>query len=433
MSCMISLDRRNRTDVDRTDHDPGELLERVLPGLVHGPHHDLAASGARALGLEALAITVGDRTVVLDPAEDLRLRDGEAPTAVRVSPYALSRVVTDQTSATVLQLEGEVDVERGPIDVWIRWEPVLRTLLSGWEVYAAGAVDLVDRSGGTIDVEQVFTPDDDPLDAGQFLQQCGFLHVRGVFSPGDLSDLAAMVDEGFRTARPGDDDTNTNRTINGDEVVIALLDVGDRWPHVREMLARPGFVALGQLVPETTFVPPTTGIVQHKRADIATGFANTPWHRDCGPGGHSYSCCVLRAGIAMTQDRAGTGMFGAVAGSHRANICSNPLMLPPELPKVMVECRPGDLHLHLSCTFHCGTPPTAGHRRVLYSDFLLPGSRPGGPAAYRDGVIDTAVGGRGRGGGAALGLNVATVGPGLTGPRRGPRPARARRAPRSPG
>jgi hypothetical protein len=389
---MISLDRRTRTDRDRIDHDSSELLDVVLPSLVQGPHHDLAATGARALGLEPLAITVDDRTIVLDPSDGLRLRDGDAPTAVRASAYGLSRVVTDQTSPTVLQLEGEVDIERGPIDVWIRWEPVLRALHSGWEVFTPGSVDLVDRVGSPLDVRRVFTPEDDPLDVGQFLLQCGFLHVRGVFTPDDLAELDAAADEALRSARPGDDRTNSNQTAAGNEVVIALLDVGQRWPIVPELLARPSFVALGQLVPEAQFVSPTTGNVQHKRADIARGFANTPWHRDCGPGGHSYGCCVLRAGLALTEDGPGTGTFGAVAGSHRANISSNPLLLPAELPKVMVECRPGDLHLHLSCTFHCGTPPTTRHRRVLYSDFLLPGSRPGGLAAYRGGVVDAAVG-----------------------------------------
>jgi len=106
----------------------------------------------------------------------------------------------------------------------------------------------------------------------------------------------------------------------------------------------------------------------------------------------------VRAGIAVTKDSEESGLFGVIPGSHRANVSNDPRTLPPELERRMVYCEPGDVHIHLSCTFHRGTPPKSVSRRVFYSDFLLP-PRPGDSdeevSPYRAG--DGRVGAVGRG------------------------------------
>jgi hypothetical protein len=363
---VTDLDRRTRTDADRIAHDARALVDEVLPHLLEGDNAALAARGAAVLGLSPVTITVEDRTVTLDPANGaLRLRsDDDAPGAIRCTPYGLSRQLTDQTSAPVLQLEGEIVVERGPIDLWVAWEPVVQALLNGRAVYEPGSLELLDRGGTPLDARRVFTPDDDPSEIGHFLGVAGFLHLRGFVSGDRLRDLEASVDDALASARPGEPDVATNLDTEGNEVVVGIGGL----PVDHDELA-----FLATIVPGTTFTVPTTGNVQHKQPGIASGFANTPWHRDCGPGGHSYKCCVQRVGIALTKDDAGTGRFGAVAGTHRVNVSANPAALPAELQKVDVECEPGDVHVHLSCTFHRGTPPTTSVRRVLYSDFLLPG------------------------------------------------------------
>lgn len=392
----IELDRRTRSDADRIELDAATLLDETLPALLTGPNAELAAAGAAALGLAPLALTVEDRAVTLDTTGGgLVLRPGDdAPTAVTASAYALSRVLTDQTSPAVLQLEGEVVAERGPVDGWISWEPVFQALLNGRAVYTPGSLELVDREGAPLDVRRTFTPEDDHDEIGHFLLQAGFLHLRRVVTGDVLDELTRAVDDAYASARPGDDDARTNVNDAGEEVVVGLADFAARWAPISGLLTRElGFLAT--VAPGTSFDVPPTGNVQHKAFDIARGFANTPWHRDCGPGGHSYRCCVLRAGIALTRDDDGTGMFGVVAGTHRANISANPAGLPPELPKLDLRCDPGDVHVHLSCTFHRGTPPTTSARRVLYNDFLLPGldrQEVERQSAYRGGTIGKAVG-----------------------------------------
>jgi hypothetical protein len=43
-----------------------------------------------------------------------------------------------------------------------------------------------------------------------------------------------------------------------------------------------------------------------------------------------------------------------------------------DLPDVPLPTEAGDVTVHLSCTLHMAEPPTAGERRVMYTDCRLP-------------------------------------------------------------
>jgi hypothetical protein len=44
-----------------------------------------------------------------------------------------------------------------------------------------------------------------------------------------------------------------------------------------------------------------------------------------------------------------------------------------DLPQLDLPTHTGDVTVHLSCTLHMSQPPVARERRVLYTDFGLPG------------------------------------------------------------
>jgi hypothetical protein len=113
-----------------------------------------------------------------------------------------------------------------------------------------------------------------------------------------------------------------------------------------------------------------------KPVGVVEGISDVPWHKDCGLGGHSYRCCSLTVGVSVTGGDAESGQLRVVAGSHRALI--QPAFLRPslDLPQLDLPTRTGDVTVHLSCTLHMSQPPIARERRVLYTDFGLPGGDP---------------------------------------------------------
>ena len=78
-------------------------------------------------------------------------------------------------------MTARVHIEKGTLDDWVGWEPVLRALLDGRKVYETGDVDFRALDGAPLDLDRAFTPDDDREEISHFLHEAGFLHLRGIF------------------------------------------------------------------------------------------------------------------------------------------------------------------------------------------------------------------------------------------------------------
>jgi hypothetical protein len=113
-----------------------------------------------------------------------------------------------------------------------------------------------------------------------------------------------------------------------------------------------------------------------KPLDIQTGLSDLPWHKDCGQGGHSYSCSGLTIGISVTGADRRSGALGVVPGSHRANVQTAGLDESLDLAPIQLETRTGDLTVHCSDTLHRAHRPREEPRKVVYTGFRLP-AQPG--------------------------------------------------------
>ena len=114
-------------------------------------------------------------------------------TVVILAANDFSDLVQEVVTTLGLGMRGRVEMQRGTMDEFVAWEPVLRTLIDARPVHEPGMVQL------DLDLQQSFTLDDPREQIGAFLAQAGFVKIRGVFEPDEMSaivdDLADAVAE----------------------------------------------------------------------------------------------------------------------------------------------------------------------------------------------------------------------------------------------
>ena len=369
----MSVDQRTRLmkDVRALSYD--EIVDDVLADALE-THGALAARGAVYRETPGLGLSVDGRALTLRvDAGRLVVESGlaHADVVARLEIDALSDLVQDYQSTMGLAMTARVRIETGTMDDWIGWEPILRALLDGRKVYETGDVGFRALDGGALDLDRVFTPEDDPEELAHFLREAGFLHIRGVFEEEEMAAVAADIDAGIARARPDDGDSWWAEDEDGNAQAVRVLNFYDKSEALRKLVDGDRYQWLGRLTGDGH---------QHRRAaeglvkplGIVKGLSDLPWHKDCGQGRHSYLCNALTCGISVTGADRVSGALGVVPGSHRANVKvpgRDPLM---DMAPRMLETRTGDVTVHCSDTLHRAHPPIERTRKVVYSGFRLP-------------------------------------------------------------
>ncbi len=303
----------------------------------------------------------------------------DANTIVLLSSDQLADLVTDQITPVGLMTAGLLDMPTGGIGDFLDWWLVLRSVLDSTPIHSPGSIDLPD------DLHRSFTPGDDPGEMRAFLEQAGFLHVRGVFERSEMETISADMDTAVPHYRVEDGRSWWARVADGSQRLVRMQGFESRSPTAAALLEDPRFVGLGE-IPGCNHQPPGQGANRvealFKPIGVMEGISDVPWHKDCSLGRHSYECCALTVGVSVTGADAGSGQLHVIAGSHRALVW--PSLLDPsglELPDVALPTETGDVTVHLSCTLHMAQPPVDRERRVLYTGFSLPQPDPGAAAA----------------------------------------------------
>jgi len=376
----VSIDRRTRLLKDVRPLPTEEVLDRVLPEAL-ARHGDLAARGARVRSAPALGFDVDGSGFTLRPDADRLVVEtslGHASVVARLAADALSDLVQDYQSTMGLAMTARVRIERGTLDDWIGWEPVLRALLDGRKVYEPGDVAFVALDGGPLDLDRTFTRDDDREEIAHFLREAGFLHLRGIFEEDEMAAVGRDIETWIERARPDDGDSWWAEDREGRAQAVRVLNFFEKSDALRELVEGDRYQWLGELTGDGHRYRRTAeGLV--KPLGIVKGLSDLPWHKDCGQGRHSYLCNALTCGISVTGADRVSGALGVVPGSHRANVKvpgRDPIM---DMAPRMLETRTGDVTVHCSDTLHRAHPPTERPRKVVYSGFSLP-LRPGDEA-----------------------------------------------------
>jgi hypothetical protein len=386
---MVSVDIRSRTADDVREVDADAFFGDELPRLMV-ERADLALPGARELGVRPLVIEVNGRgwTLALDGGDAAgsagRLTvtpgTGGARDSVRLDAEGLRDLVNDLRTPMAL-LTGDLDMTRGRFELLLDWWVVLRSLLDGRPVHTAGAVDFHERDGSPLDLTRAFSPDDDVAAMAHFLAEAGFLHLEGVFDDAEMQAISEEIDTAASRHARGDGRSWWARTRGGDDRLVRMQYFHEESPSTAALLADDRLLRIGRLTDDghrLHMSGPQPNLVEAlvKPVGVVEGISDVPWHKDCGLGGHSYRCCSLTVGVSVTGADAESGQLRVVAGSHRALI--QPAFVRPslDLPQLDLPTQSGDVTVHLSCTLHMSQPPVARERRVLYTDFGLPGGDP---------------------------------------------------------
>jgi ectoine hydroxylase-related dioxygenase (phytanoyl-CoA dioxygenase family) len=371
-----------------------------LPARIAAGNGALAWVDLRHLGTLGLRTPAGAYTYVpQDGSVAVVEGDEPADTVIDLDLESFAGLVSDLDTAPGLFYGGRVTVSRGKPLRFVRWEPGLRALYHGLPIFDPDRVELRDVDGRRLDpttrfpYEQLAGRHDE---ARHFLAEAGYVVVTGVFEEDEVAAMRRDADVLERTATPGDAQSWWGRTANGAEVLTRVLNAADRAdlcalhrdPRVRAVagVAGPGL--------RSRELDGRDGVtVLWKRADVAEGLSDLPWHRDCGMGGHALNCPTAIMTICLTDGSPEAGELRVLPGSHRGSypFVDGRDVRAPE--GVGVRVTAGDVSLHLSDVMHASLPPTtadgperisvllafvpngAGHHRGgrHYNDVLLGG------------------------------------------------------------
>jgi hypothetical protein len=372
---MATVDFRTRLEGDADLLDPTELLEDRIPRLLEerGPEAGVAAT---RLDLAPLTLDVEGLQLTLVPDDDgLEVRQGgNDALVIAMDRRGFSDLMQDVASTFGLQMTGRAQVVRGTVDAFVDWEPLLRFLLDGRQVYEPGRLELNDVDGAPLDLRRAFALDDPSEAIGHFLAEAGFLHLEGVFTEAEMSAVSAELDEAVASARRDDGASWWACTEGGEWYPSRILGFNQKSEALRALLHSQRFTTIGTFT-DDRYVQrdPDVGDSAEgllKKVGVVEGISDVSWHKDCAMGGHSRHCCGLTVGISVTGAGRENGELGVVAGSHRANV--SPIGVTDlDLPRVPLPTRTGDVTVHCSCTLHMSRPPVSAERRVVYTGFGL--------------------------------------------------------------
>jgi Phytanoyl-CoA dioxygenase (PhyH) len=369
----MSIDTRTRLHRDVRALERDEVFDALLPGAI-AVHGDLAARGVAYKELPAVGFDVAGRGVTLHLAQgSLAIREGveRAGVVAEMSADALSDLVQDDQSTMGLAMTARVKITAGTINDWIGWEPALRALLDGRPVHEAGDVTFTDLDGRDLDLDRSFTLDADREEMAHFLEQAGFLHLRGVFDDDEMAAVGADIDEWIARATPDDGESWWAEDDRGVAQAVRVLFFYEKSAALRALVDGERYRWIGDLTGDGhRHKGSGEGLV--KPLGIVRGLSDLPWHKDCGQGGHSYQCSGLTCGISVTGADRTSGALGVIPGTHRANTMATGRDPSLDLRPRMLETRTGDVTVHCSDTLHRAHPPVERPRKVVYSSFGLP-------------------------------------------------------------
>jgi hypothetical protein len=374
----MSIDCRTRRHRDRRVMSRDEVFDTLIPEAIER-HAAIAARGLLYKGLPGLSLRVDDRTLSLREEngaltiEEGALDDGAIAT---LEPSALSDLVQDWATTMGLAMNSRIKMTQGEFSDWIGWEPVFRALFDGRPVHEAGAIDFKDRDGDDLDLGQSFDLDDDRDEVSHFLHEAGFLHIRNVFSEAEMAAVSADLDAALARVKPDDGASWWAGDSKGTQHPVRVLFFHEQSEALTSLLHADRLQWLGTLTGDDLGGAQMAAEGLIKPLDIQTGLSDLPWHKDCGQGGHSYSCNGLTIGISVTGADQRSGALGIVPGSHRANVATAGKDESLDIPSIKLETSTGDLTVHCSDTLHRAHRPTERPRKVVYTGFrqsLKPG------------------------------------------------------------
>jgi hypothetical protein len=365
-----------------------ELPRRLTAGAARE-----AASAVAGLGSLGMRTRTGAAyTYALrDGALALEAGDSGADTLIELDAEDWQGLVHDYEAAPGLLYGNRVRCLRGDAMKFVLWEPALRRLYTGREIFDADALVLRDARGGALDVTRVFRFGEDAGEMSHFLRSAGFLLVRDVFARPEIDAFLVEARELAGEARPGDKLSWWSKDANGAEVLCRVTRAAAK-PRLATLPGDARVKSLAALA-QTELVHREgegNGVtVIFKHPGIREGLSDLPWHRDCGMGGHALMCPVVIVSTYLTAANRETGELRFLPGSHERSCGAYIDTADASAPRgVSFDARPGDVSVHFGDVMHAAPPPAradlAGYRVSAITGFSPPSARIHRGKSYND-------------------------------------------------
>jgi hypothetical protein len=350
-----------------------------LPDLV-AHRGALVAQDLRGVAPVALRIEDGTTFTWVPSEQGMQARAGDfdASTVVELSEATFSEFLHELLTASGSVRTGRARVVLGQLTEWQRWEPAIRSLLTGREIYGPGVWStLADRGGEPLDLDRVFQPDDDRDEMRHFLATAGYLHIKGVFTADEIAEYGAAVEHVRALTAPGDPFSWWSVNADGEEVVTRINYLGRYSQLLDQLCFEPRLLTFARLAgPQMRVCDDRLDgpMVFIKNSNVVQGNGDLNWHVDDGIGGHPVMCPLIQAGVQLDYASPANGQLLVLAGSHRYTKHWYDWGAEDGLPVVAFKTEPGDLTVHYGDTMHTTPAPTAdgAGRRALYFKFAEP-------------------------------------------------------------
>ncbi len=328
----------------------------------------------------SLTIVVGDDAwTYRSTGDDIELIEGRAAgLTINLEREAFSDFVNEMWSVFGLLYGERLRLEAGSFEHLVAWEPVLQALWFDRPIYAAtGSWDFVGRNGQPLSLNQAFTLDDDADEMAHFLQTCGYLVLRNVFSGEEIAAMNRVVERERQSSTPDDKRSWWATDSDGNEVCCRVTYLAERDQVFADLAVDDRLKAIAALSGAQLLPCPDRldglGVVI-KNPSVVEGLSDLPWHRDCGMGGHFVLCPGLNVGVQLDEASAENGQLWFLAGSHHHATQSLDMSEINGLPTVAVDAQPGDVTVHFGHVMHAAPPPSSptANRKAVYVGFHVP-------------------------------------------------------------
>jgi len=328
----------------------------------------------------SLTFVVGDDAwTYRSTGDDIEVVEGRASgLTISLAGDAFSDFVNEMWSVFGLLYGERLTLETGSFEHLVAWEPVLQALWFDRPIYAATeSSEFVGRNGTPLSLHQSFTLDDDVDEMSHFLQTCGFLVLRNVFSAEEIAAMNEVVDRERQRSTPDDKRSWWATDSDGNEVCCRVTYLAERDEVFADLAADERLKVIAALSGAQLQSCPDRldglGVVI-KNPGVVEGLSDLPWHRDCGMGGHFVLCPGLNVGVQLDEASAENGQLWFLAGSHHHAAQSLDMSQINGLPTVAVDAQPGDVTVHFGHVMHAAPPPLSptANRKAVYVGFHVP-------------------------------------------------------------
>jgi hypothetical protein len=328
----------------------------------------------------SLTFVVGDDAwTYRSTGDDIEVVEGRASgLTISLAGDAFSDFVNEMWSVFGLLYGERLTLETGSFEHLVAWEPVLQALWFDRPIYAATeSSEFVGRNGTPLSLHQSFTLDDDADEMAHFLQTCGFLVLRNVFSAEEIAAMNEVVERERQRSTPDDKRSWWATDSDGNEVCCRVTYLAERDEVFADLAADERLKDIAALSGAQLQSCPDRldglGVVI-KNPGVVEGLSDLPWHRDCGMGGHFVLCPGLNVGVQLDEASAENGQLWFLAGSHHHAAQSLDMSQTNGLPTVAVDAQPGDVTVHFGHVMHAAPPPLSptANRKAVYVGFHVP-------------------------------------------------------------